>query len=80
MGLFLVNYYLYNMCVRNWKVPLRDRIKDMDGYDVVLEEYPAYAPIQQALSRSKDLLGNLVAAGRNNDMYSDVVLNRLKRI
>lgn len=80
MGMFVLNYYLYNMCVRNWKVPLRYRIKDMDGYNVVLEEEPAYAPIQQALSRSKDLLDNLVAAGRNNDMYSDAVVNRLKRI
>ena len=73
MGLFVLNYYLYNMCVRNWKVPLRYRIKDMDGYN-------AYAPIQHALSRSKDMLNNLVAAGRNNDMYSDAVVNRLKRI
>lgn len=55
----------------------------------MLEQYPAYAPIQQALSRSKDLLDNLVAAGRNNDMYaagrnndvySDAVVDRLKRI
>ncbi len=80
MGMFLLNYYLFNMCIRNWKVPLRYRIKDMDGYNVVLEEDPAYAPIQQALSRSKDLLDTLVAAGRNNDMYSDAVVNRLKRI
>lgn len=34
MGLFLVNYYLYNMCVRNWKVPLHYRITDMDSYNV----------------------------------------------
>ncbi|WP_411330992.1 glycosyltransferase [Desulfovibrio desulfuricans] len=80
IGLFVLNYFLYNMCVRNWKVPLRYRIRDMDGYNVVLEEDPAYALIQQALSRSKNLLDNLVAAGRNNDMYSDAVVNRLKRI
>ena len=80
MGLFLLNYFLYNMCVRKWNVPLRYRIKDMDGYNVVLEEDPAYAPVQLALRRSKDLLDNLAAADRNNDMYSDAVVNRLKRI
>ncbi len=80
MGMFLLNYYLYNMCARNWKAPLRYRIKDMDGCHVELEEDPAYAPIQQALRRSKELLDNLVAAGRNNDMYSDAVVNRLKKI
>lgn len=80
MGLFLLNYFLYNMCVRKWNVPLRYRIRDMDGYNVVLEEDPAYAPIQLALRRSKELLDNLAAADRNNDMYSDAVVNRLKRI
>ena len=80
MGLFLVNYYLYNMCVRNWRVPLRYRIKDMDGYNVVLEEDPAYEPIKVALRRSKELLDNLKAADRNNDMYSDAVVLRLKRV
>ncbi len=80
MGMFLLNYFLYNMCVRKWNVPLRYRIKDMDGYNVVLEEDPAYAPIQLALRRSKELLDNLSAADRHNDMYSDTVVNRLKRI
>ena len=80
MGMFLVNYFLYNMCVRNWRVPLRYRIKDMDGYNVVLEEDPAYEPIKVALRRSKELLDNLKAADRNNDMYSDAVVQRLKRV
>ena len=80
MGMFLLNYYLYNMCVRKWKVPLRYRIKDMDGYNVVLEEDPAYEPIKVALRRSKELLDNLKAADRNNDMYSDAVVQRMKRI
>ena len=80
VGMFLLNYYLYNMCARNWKVPLRYRIKDMDGYNVVLEEDPAYEPIKVALRRSKELLDNLQAANRNNDLYSEVVVQRMKRI
>ena len=59
VGIFLLNYYLYNMCARNWKVPLRYRIKDMVGYNVVLEEDPAYEPIKVALRRSKELLDKL---------------------
>ena len=80
VGMFLVNYYLYNMCVRNWKIPLRYRIKDMDGYNVVLEEDPAYEPVKVALRRSKELIDNLRAAGRNNDLYSSAVVRRLKRV
>ena len=80
VGMFLLNYYLYNMCARNWRVPLRYRIKDMDGYNVVLEEDPAYEPIKVALRRSKELLDNLQAANRNNDLYSEVVVQRMKRI
>ena len=59
---------------------MRYRIKDMDGYNVVLEEDPAYEPIKVALRRSKELLDNLKAADRNNDMYSDAVVLRLKRV
>lgn len=80
VGMFVLNYYLYNMCVRNWKVPLRYRIKDMNGFNVVLEEDPAYEPVRLALRRSKELLDNLTAADRNNDMYSNAVVARMKRI
>lgn len=80
MGLFLLNYFLYNMCVRNWKVPLRYRIKDMDGYNVALEQNPDYEPVLTALGRSKELLDGLTATDRHNDMYSDAVVSRLKEI
>ena len=59
---------------------MRYRIKDMDGNYVVLEEDPAYEPIKVALRRSKELLDNLQAADRNDDMYSDAVVQRMKRI
>ncbi len=79
-GLFVLNNYLYNMCIRNWNVPLRYRIKDMNGYNVVLEENPEYAQIQTALQRSKKVLDRLQSAGKKHDMHSDAVVTFLKKI
>ena len=79
-GLFVLNNYLYNMCIRNWNVPLRYRIKDMNGYNVVLEENPEYAQIQIALQRSKKYLDGMSNTGNKFNIYSDAVVTRLKKI
>ncbi len=79
VGLFVLNYYLYNACIRRWNVPLRYRIKDINGYNVVLEEDPAYAPVKAALSFSKRFIDRLRSTGKADNIYSDAVVARLKK-
>ncbi len=81
LGLFVLNSYLYDMCIRNWKVPRRWRIKDISGYDVALEEDPAYAPVREALRRSKQIVDGLINAGKKMEIFwNTAVIARMKRI
>lgn len=80
IGLFLLNFYLYNSCIRSWKVPPRYRVAAMDGYDVSLEERPEYAMIRTALERSKEIVDSLARNGRKEKMFSPAVIERLKKI
>ena len=79
-GLFVLNYYLYHTCIRYWKVPLRYRVKDIEGYRVTLEEDPEYEHIRIALLRSKQIIDELKASSREKDMFSNAVVMRLKKI
>lgn len=81
IGTFMLNFHLYNSCIRNWKIPLRYRIKDIDGYNVILEENEEYKLIQDAIRRSKLILNNFKKPGKYiHYLYKDTVIMRLKKI
>ena len=80
IGTYLLNFYLYNACIRKWNVPLRYEIKDIDGYNVILDERKEYECIRTAIQRSKLILNGLKNKGGEFDMFSDAVLLRLKKI
>lgn len=80
IGLFRLNYYLYHMCIRKWNVPLRYRVVDIDHYNVVLEEDPAYEPVREALRRSKAMVDGLESSGNGNALYSEDVVGALKEL
>ena len=80
VGLFVLNSYLYDMCIRNWNVPRRWRIKYISGYDVTLEEDPAYAPVREALRRSKRIFDGKVNAGKKMEVFNAEVIAKMKRI
>ena len=78
IGLFRLNYYLYNMCIRRWKIPLRYRVVDIGRYDVVVEEDLAYAPIREALIRSKKMIDQINTTG-HDIMYTEEMVLALRR-
>ena len=80
IGTYLLNFYLYNACIRKWNVPLRYEIKDIDGYNVILDERKEYECIRTAIQRSKLILNGLKNKGGEYDMFSDAVILRLKKI
>lgn len=80
VGLFVLNCYLFRMCIRSWNVPLRYRIRDVDGYNVILEGNPEYAPVREALRRSKRLVDELKAQRWEGDVYGNEFVLRLKDI
>ena len=79
IGLFRLNYYLYNMCIRRWKIPLRYRVVDIDRYDVAVEEDPAYAPVREALIRSKKMIDKTSVAG-HDIIYTEEMVHALKML
>jgi len=80
VGMFRLNYYLFHMCIRQWKVPLRFRVADIDKYDVIVEEDPAYEPVRITLQRSKDMFDRLESTGHGNDLYTQEVVQALKEL
>jgi glycosyltransferase involved in cell wall biosynthesis len=80
IGKFKLNYYLFQMCIRHWKVPLRYRVVDMDGYNAILEEDEAYKPIADALARSKKILDGCIEHGEKDYIYSPRVVEHLKTL
>lgn len=80
IGIFRLNYYLFRMCIRQWKVPLRYRVVDIDGYDVVIEEDPAYEPVRNALIRSKKMIDRIKSSGNGEAMYEEEVVEAFKSL
>lgn len=67
------------MCIRRWKIPLRYRVVDIDRYDVVVEEDPAYAPVREALIRSKKMIDQINTTG-HDIMYTEEMVLALKAL
>ena len=81
VGLYKINYYLYNMCIRSWKVPLRYRLEDVNArHEATLAENPAYAPVGRALQRSKRLIDSRVARCGEAGLADERFILHLKRL
>ncbi len=80
-GLFKLNNYLYNHCIRNWKVPLRYMVVDVDDACVVrLAERKDYLPVRRALELCKKLVDKTLASNDPDLMFRDEFIERLKVI
>ncbi|MDR2819566.1 MAG: glycosyltransferase [Desulfovibrio sp.] len=56
-GLFKINHYLFDMCIRAWKTPLRYEITDIGADCLVrLKERAAYREFRAALERCRILI------------------------
>lgn len=82
VGLFKVNHYLFTMCIRSLKVPLKYEIKNVkDDYEVTLGISKSYLPVHEALLLCQKKISHCLGMGRNGDMlYRDVFLREMKRI
>lgn len=80
-GLFRLNNYLYNYCIRNWKVPLRYAVADVDdACRVNLREREEYAPVRQALELCKALVDKAVATDDPDAIFRPEFIEHLKSI
>ncbi|WP_297670232.1 glycosyltransferase [uncultured Desulfovibrio sp.] len=85
IGFFVLNTWLYRLCIRSWKVPYRYKISDIDGYYCKLVEDEDYKYIKDALIRSKKIFdcfmyridGKLVVDGYK---LTDKLIIKLKKI
>ncbi|MDL2313942.1 glycosyltransferase [Desulfovibrio sp. OttesenSCG-928-C14] len=70
-GLFYLNEYLYQMCIRNWRVPLRYEVLDLSGDGrVKLGERQDYELVREALRKSKEAVDEKLKSGREAEIYS----------
>ncbi len=80
-GLFRLNNYLYNYCIRNWKVPLRYAVADVDdACRVSLREREEYAPVRQALELCKTLVDKGMASDDPDAIFRPEFIQRLKNV
>ncbi|MDR2891878.1 MAG: glycosyltransferase [Deltaproteobacteria bacterium] len=80
-GLFRLNNYLFYMCIRNWKVPLRYAVADVsEDCRVRVVERPEYLPVAEALRRSKEMIDAALARKQPEDIYSEDFVAKLKEI
>lgn len=57
LGFFALNHYLFEMCIRNWKVPRRYTVLDVDSHHrVQLAERPEYLAFQKVLEECRRLV------------------------
>ena len=78
-GLFRINYTFYNLCIRNWNVPLRYKIVDIyDKYYVKIQVREEYIPVMQALQECKKIVNKLYKDGLN--VYDPAIIEELKKI
>ena len=80
-GFFRLNSYLYHQCIRNWKIPLRYAVDDVDDDRTVrLKEREEYVPVRQALERCKQLVDKAYASGDPDAIFHEEFIERLKGI
>lgn len=80
-GLFRLNSYLYHHCIRNWKVPLKYEVDDVDdNCKVRLKERKDYIPVQQALAHCKRLVDKANASDDPDALYREEFIEGLKDI
>lgn len=80
-GLFRLNSYLYHHCIRNWKVPLRYTVVDVDSdCKVRLAERKEYAPVREALERCKALVDKANASKDQDAIFRGQFIENLKDI
>jgi len=78
-GPFVINHYLYNYCIRNWKVKKRYYIKDIDSQcRVDIAEYDDYKETRFALNQCKILIDK--ALGHEEDIFDGDFIVQLKKI
>ena len=81
IGLFKLNNYLYNYCIRNWKTPLRYAVADVDDKCVVrLEEREDYRPVSRALALCKRLVDKALASDDPDAVFRMEFIERLKTV
>lgn len=81
IGLFVLNAYLYDMCIRNWAVPLRYEIADINGRGVVtVVENKDYAAVRTALQYSKKMLDEQKRTGKPDDIFAQPFIAMLKNV
>ncbi len=86
IGLFNLNSFLFELCIRHWKVPYRYEIDDINGYYVKIKENPEYKYIREALNRSKKIFDSLIkySSGEIHDfgikLLTDNRIAKLKKI
>ncbi len=80
-GLFSLNGYLYNICARSCRTPLRYRVLDVTrSHEVILGEDPAYAPVARALRLSRELVNKEYARSGNEGVIGDAFVRKIKRL
>ena len=81
VGLFRLNSYLYKICARSWRPPLRCRVLDVTaGHEVILGENPEYATVAQALHISQELVQRRYARYGEAGIAEDAFVWKIKRI
>ena len=79
MGFFRLNYMLYDLCIRSWKVPLRYKVVDIyDKYHVRVETREEYIPVMQALQECKNFTDKLYREGLK--VYTGEMIEHFKTI
>lgn len=85
VGLFPLNLWLYQFCIRSWKVPQRFEICEKNGYNIKVKEKSSYKDIQKALLISKKALEYNTVRKQGKYMIKShktigTVINKLKNI
>ena len=79
-GLFPLNHYLFNMCIRNWNVPLRYEVADIsEDFRVKMVEREEYGAVAEALRRSKERV-DAVTARDTDGIYESKFIQELKEL
>ncbi|MBR4604976.1 MAG: glycosyltransferase [Lachnospiraceae bacterium] len=81
IGLFRLNLFLYELCIRSWKVPYRYIITKKDRYHVEAKEKPEYQKIKQAICRSQTIVQSYYKKSNFKSYYMpDYAIQKLKKI
>lgn len=82
MGMFPVNHYLFNACIRNWRVPLRYEIADIaDDGNVHLRERKEYRLVKEALLLCKQKMDRVcMETGNYDNIWNPGFIEELKEV